>query len=104
MPLAKRPAKHLQDSDDFDIATVLFWSYYFVYQRGEDKKRRDELFKEFIRPLIPSTAWKDIWEERFHFLHNSLLHEMASRIDTFVKDWIESPAGDAFTTEIRFAA
>jgi glutathione S-transferase len=79
----------------------LFWSYYFLYQRGEDKQRRDTMFKEFIRPLIPQAVWDDAWTERWHFLHNSTLHQMAGRVHRLMKKWLATSAGEVFTTEIR---
>jgi len=91
----------LQDEHDFDIATTVFWTWYFVYQRGEEKKRRDDLFKQFVKPFIPSAVWDDEWEERFHLGHNTILHGMAQAVDVCVKRWEDSDAGEIVAAELR---
>jgi glutathione S-transferase len=79
----------------------LFWTYYFLHQRGEEKGRRDTILKDFIKPLIPQDVWDDAWTERWHFLHNSGLHQMAARVHKLMQQWIKSQAGEVFTTEVR---
>jgi len=92
-------AKLLQTKEDFYVASNIFWIYYFVYQRGEEKSRREGWLKNFIQPLIP--LWDEAWEDTWHLVHNVLLKEISDRIGEYMQEWLESTAGQMFVAELR---
>ena len=85
--------------DDFDVACNIFWVYYFVYQRGEEKPRREQWLKNFIQPLIPT--WDDEWEDIWHLVHNSLLKEISDRSSEYMQKRLDSTVGQVFVAELR---
>jgi len=83
----------------------VFWTHYFVYQLGEDQKRREELFKNYIKPLIPASATGySTFEDIFRQVHNICLSDIARQVDALMRQWIFSPAGEAFNIDIRTAS
>ena len=85
--------------DDFYVACNIFLIYYFVYQWGEERPRREQWLKNFIQLLIPT--WDDEWEDMWHLTHNSLLKEISDRISEYMQQWLDSTAGEVFVAELR---
>lgn len=78
----------------------MFWINYFVYQRGEERSRRDEWLKT-IQELVP--AWNDAWTDIWHIVHNSLLKELVGKFEEYMEKWLESPAGIGLMDDLRNA-
>jgi hypothetical protein len=85
--------------------SMIFWTTYTAYQRGESKENKDLILTHICKE---SGHGNDAWDRSPHHKaiwideHDRIVDKYLAKFRTYISKWIESDAGIAFQKHIKY--